>query len=80
MKIIILGGGESGLGAAVLAKKKGLEVFLSDRGVIKEHYPQVQVVAGAATAGVPPPAWGVKAESWGQLPFCVPDPPKAACL
>ena len=38
MKIIILGGGESGVGAAVLAKKKGLEVFLSDRGVIKEHY------------------------------------------
>ena len=40
MKIIILGGGESGVGAAVLAKKKGLEVFLSDRGVIKEHYKQ----------------------------------------
>ena len=38
MKIIILGGGESGVGAAVLAKKKRLEVFLSDRGVIKEHY------------------------------------------
>ena len=41
MKIIILGGGESGVGAAVLAKKKGLEVFLSDRGVIKEHYKQL---------------------------------------
>ena len=40
MKIIILGGGESGVGAAVLAKKKGLEVFLSDRGAIKEHYKQ----------------------------------------
>ena len=40
MKIIILGGGESGVGAAVLAKKKGLEVFLSDRGVIKEYYKQ----------------------------------------
>ena len=38
MKIIILGGGESGVGAAVLAKKKGLEVFLSDRGAIKVHY------------------------------------------
>ena len=37
MKIIILGGGESGVGAAVLAKKEGLEVFLSDRGAIKEH-------------------------------------------
>lgn len=38
MKIIILGGGESGVGAAFLAKKKGLEVFLSDKGSIKEHY------------------------------------------
>lgn len=38
MKIIILGGGESGVGAAFLAKKKGLEVFLSDGGDIKEEY------------------------------------------
>lgn len=38
MKIIVLGGGESGCGAAYLAKKKGLEVFLSDKGAIKENY------------------------------------------
>ena len=38
MKIVVLGGGESGFGAAYLAKKKGLEVFLSDKGVIKEDY------------------------------------------
>lgn len=38
MKIVILGGGESGFGAAYLAKKKGFEVFLSDRGVIKPEY------------------------------------------
>ena len=38
MKIVVLGGGESGCGAAYLAKKKGLEVFLSDKGVIKENY------------------------------------------
>ena len=38
MKIVILGGGESGFGAAYLAKKKGFEVFLSDRGIIKPEY------------------------------------------
>lgn len=30
MKIVILGGGESGVGSAILAKKKGFYVFLSD--------------------------------------------------
>ncbi|MCY0976161.1 UDP-N-acetylmuramoyl-L-alanine--D-glutamate ligase [Chryseobacterium wangxinyae] len=38
MKIVVLGGGESGCGAAYLAKKKGLEVFLSDKGAIKDNY------------------------------------------
>ena len=38
MKIVVLGGGESGIGAAFLAKKKGFDVFLSDRGNIKEYY------------------------------------------
>ena len=38
MKIVVLGGGESGFGAAYLAKKKGLDVFLSDKGVIKNDY------------------------------------------
>ncbi len=38
MKIVVLGGGESGFGAAYLAKKKGLDVFLSDKGQIKEEY------------------------------------------
>ncbi len=37
-KITILGGGESGVGAAVLAKKQGLEPFVSDNGSIKEKY------------------------------------------
>jgi len=40
-KILVLGGGESGVGAAVLAKKKGLEVFLSDSGEIKDKYRRV---------------------------------------
>ena len=38
MKIVVLGGGERGIGAAFLAKKKGFDVFLSDRGNIKEYY------------------------------------------
>ena len=33
-----MGGAESGVGAAVLAKVKGFDVFLSDNGVIKEEY------------------------------------------
>lgn len=38
MKIVILGGGESGFGAAYLAKSKGFEVFVSDKGKIKDKY------------------------------------------
>ena len=37
-RIVILGAGESGTGAAVLAKQKGFDVFLSDQGIIKEKY------------------------------------------
>ncbi len=37
-KIVILGGGESGVGAALLAKQKGFDVFVSDAGVIKQQY------------------------------------------
>ncbi|GAB3819296.1 UDP-N-acetylmuramoyl-L-alanine--D-glutamate ligase [Pontibacter rugosus] len=40
MKLAILGAGESGVGAALLAKAKGLEVFVSDKGEIKEQYKQ----------------------------------------
>lgn len=40
-RIVILGGGESGAGAAVLAKKKNYEVFVSDFGNIKEKYKSV---------------------------------------
>ena len=40
-KIAILGGGESGIGTAILAKKKGYEVFLSDKGKIKDKYKDV---------------------------------------
>ena len=40
-KIAILGGGESGIGTAILAKQQGYEVFLSDRGKIKDKYREV---------------------------------------
>ena len=37
-RIVVLGGAESGVGAAVLAKVKGFDVFLSDNGRIKDEY------------------------------------------
>lgn len=40
-RLVILGGGESGVGAAILAKQKGFEVFVSDRGEIKDKYKSV---------------------------------------
>jgi UDP-N-acetylmuramoylalanine--D-glutamate ligase len=46
MKIVVLGGGESGFGAAYLAKKKGLNVFLSDKGLIKDDYKNLLIDAG----------------------------------
>ena len=39
-RIVVLGGAESGVGAAVLAKVKGFDVFLSDFGQIKDEYVQ----------------------------------------
>ena len=38
--VVILGGGESGTGAALLAKAKGFDVFVSDQGMLKEKYKQ----------------------------------------
>lgn len=40
-RIVILGAGESGTGSAILALKKGLEVFVSDKGEIKEKYRKI---------------------------------------
>ena len=37
-RIVILGAGESGAGAAVLAKKQGFETFVSDMSMIKDKY------------------------------------------
>ena len=41
--LVILGGGESGVGAALLGKAKGYKVFVSDKGKIKEKYKQVLI-------------------------------------
>ena len=38
IKIVILGAGESGTGAAVLAQKQGMDVFVTDMGNIKPEY------------------------------------------
>ncbi len=35
-RLVILGGGESGVGTALLGKEKGYQVFVSDKGRIKE--------------------------------------------
>ena len=40
-KIVILGAGESGAGSAVLAQKQGFDVFVSDKGQIKENYREI---------------------------------------
>ena len=40
-RIVILGAAESGVGAAVLAKQKGFDVFVSDMGTIKDKYKQM---------------------------------------
>ena len=40
-RLVILGGGESGIGTAILGKKKGYDVFVSDFGKIKEKYKEV---------------------------------------
>lgn len=37
-RLVVLGGGESGTGAAILAKDKGYDVFLSDMGALSDHY------------------------------------------
>ena len=45
-KLVILGGGESGVGAALLAKQKGYDVFLTDGSSLKEIYRNELLNAG----------------------------------
>lgn len=37
-RLVVLGGGESGVGTAILGKKEGFDVFVSDFGKIKDNY------------------------------------------
>jgi len=43
MKLVVLGGGESGVGTALLGKKRNYQVFLSDFGKIKPNYKNVLI-------------------------------------
>ena len=52
-RLVILGGGESGVGAAILGKQQGYEVFLSDGGLIKDNYKNELV------------EWGIEFEEGG---------------
>ena len=45
-RIVVLGAGESGVGAAILAQKKGFEVFVSDMSMIKDKYKSMLVERG----------------------------------
>lgn len=45
-RLVVLGGGESGVGTAILGKKKGYDVFVSDFGKIKENYKEVLIING----------------------------------
>ncbi|MFT3884887.1 MAG: UDP-N-acetylmuramoyl-L-alanine--D-glutamate ligase [Flavobacteriales bacterium] len=46
--LVVLGAQESGVGAAVLAKERGVPVFVSDAGIIKPHYRDTLVRHGIA--------------------------------
>ena len=47
-RLVILGGGESGVGTAILGKKKGYDVFVSDFGKIKTNYKEILIINGIA--------------------------------
>lgn len=47
-RLVILGGGESGYGAAVLGVKQGYDVFLSDKGMLKDKYRELLQQANIA--------------------------------
>ena len=46
MRLVVLGGGESGVGTAILGKEKGYDVFVSDFGKIKQRYKEVLINKG----------------------------------
>lgn len=48
MRLVVLGAGESGVGTAILGKKQGYEVFVSDFGRIQGSYKEVLIINGIA--------------------------------
>ncbi|WP_109299749.1 UDP-N-acetylmuramoyl-L-alanine--D-glutamate ligase [Aquimarina sp. AU474] len=42
-RLVVLGAGESGVGTAILGKKEGYDVFVSDKGIIADHYKKVLI-------------------------------------
>ena len=46
--LVILGAGESGVGTAILGKEKGYDVFVSDKGLIADHYKEQLKTEGIA--------------------------------
>ena len=46
MRLVVLCGGESGVGTAILGKQKGYDVFVSDFGKIKDNYKEVLISNG----------------------------------
>ncbi len=46
MRLVVLGGGESGVGTAILGKENGYDVFVSDYGKIKDSYKEVLIQNG----------------------------------
>ena len=47
-RLVILGAGESGVGAAVLGKQKQYDVFVSDKGMINSKYKDVLLEEGVS--------------------------------
>ncbi|HAN40230.1 MAG TPA: UDP-N-acetylmuramoyl-L-alanine--D-glutamate ligase [Chitinophagaceae bacterium] len=47
-RLVVLGAGESGVGAAILAQQQGYDVFVSDGGVIKPNYKEALTANGIA--------------------------------
>jgi len=50
-KLVVLGGGISGYGSAILARRKGFDVFLSDSGRIADRYRMKLEAWGRALRG-----------------------------
>ena len=75
MRIVVLGAGESGAGAAVLAKVKGFDTFVSDMSAIKDKYKELLDKYGIAwEEGHHPEEWLLNAAEVGKSPGCPNDP------